>query len=152
MLSNELRELYQEVILDHQRSPRNFRALSDANHTAQGYNPLCGDRVNVYLKVQDEMVTDISFHGDGCAISTASASIMTELLKGKSRQQAEQLFRKFQNLVTGKIDPAEIDPELEQLTVFAGVRQFPLRVKCATLAWHAFHAALEDKGALVSTE
>jgi len=152
LLTDELRELYQEVILDHQRSPRNFRVLPDANHTAEGHNPLCGDQIIVYLNLQDDIVTDIGFRGDGCAISKASASIMTELLKGKTRQQAERLFRNFQDLVTGKTDPAEADPELEQLVAFAGVRQFPLRVKCATLAWHALCAALEDDEALVSTE
>jgi len=152
LLSEELRELYQEVILDHQGSPRNFRALPDADHTAEGHNPLCGDRFKVYLKLQDEVVTDIGFHGEGCAISKASASIMTEALIGKSRSQAERLFRDFQELVTGKIDPAEADVELEQLIAFAGVSQYPLRVKCATLPWHTLHAALEDKGALVSTE
>lgn len=152
MLSEELRELYQEVILDHQSCPRNFHELPGASHTAEGYNPLCGDRVTVYLKEQDGIVTDISFRGDGCAISKASASIMTERLKGKSREQVEQVFHDFQELVTGKIDPAEADPELEQLVAFAGVRQFPVRVKCATLAWHTLRAALQNTPELVSTE
>jgi nitrogen fixation protein NifU and related proteins len=146
---SDLRELYQEVILDHYKKPRNFRALPDANRKLEGYNPLCGDRITVYLKVEDGVVKDISFQGSGCAISTASASMMTDSLKGKSIDQAETIFRGFQNLVTGKDSGAA---DLGKLAVFTGVREFPVRVKCATLAWHTFHAALEGEEKPVSTE
>jgi nitrogen fixation NifU-like protein len=144
---SELRELYQEVILDHHKRPRNFRRLEGAPHV-EGYNPLCGDRVTVYLKLDGDVVQDISFQGTGCAISTASASLMTEALKGKTRAQAEELFRRFHELLTGTTTP----PDLGKLSVFAGVREFPVRVKCATLAWHTFHAALQGKHEPVSTE
>jgi len=146
---SDLRELYQEVILDHYKKPRNFRALPDANRKLEGYNPLCGDKITVYLKVEDGVVKDISFQGSGCAISTASASMMTDSLKGKSVDKAEAIFRGFRDLVTGKDQSAE---DLGKLTVFTGVREFPMRVKCATLAWHTFHAALEGEVKPVSTE
>jgi nitrogen fixation NifU-like protein len=146
---SDLRELYQEVILDHYKKPRNFRALPDANRKLEGYNPLCGDKITVYLKVEDGVVKDISFQGSGCAISTASASMMTDSLKGKSVDKAEAIFRGFHDLVTGKNQGAE---DLGKLTVFTGVREFPMRVKCATLAWHTFHAALEGEVKPVSTE
>lgn len=145
---SDLRELYQEVILDHYKKPRNFRALPDANRHLEGYNPLCGDKITVFLKVEDGVIKDIGFQGSGCAISTASASMMTDSLKGKTIAQAEAIFRGFQNLVTGK-DGSE---DLGKLAVFAGVREFPVRVKCATLAWHTFHAALEGEAKPVSTE
>lgn len=149
---DELRELYQQVILDHNKSPRNFGKLERANHTAEGYNPLCGDRVNLYVEIENEVIKDISFYGHGCAISKASASVMTTLVKGKSTAEAEGLFKKFQQLITS--DPtAEIDlQEFEKLAIFAGVREFPMRVKCAGLAWHTLKSALEDGSKIVSTE
>src|SRR6516162_7119241 len=138
---SDLRELYQEVILDHYKKPRNFRALPDANRKQEGYNPLCGDKITVYLKVENGVIKDIGFQGSGCAISTASASMMTDSLKGKTIDQAETVFRSFHNLVTGKNG----GEDLGKLAVFAGVREFPVRVKCATLAWHTFHGALEGE-------
>ncbi len=139
----DLRELYQEVILDHQKRPRNFRRLEEANRAAEGYNPLCGDRVNVYLDVQDGVVRNVGFQGSGCAISTASASMMTESVKGKTEAEAKALFERFHDLVTGKSAPGAPAPGLGKLTVFSGVRDYPVRVKCATLAWHTLRAALE---------
>lgn len=149
-MSDELRDLYQEVILDHNRRPRNFGALPDANRSAEGNNPLCGDRVTVYLRVEDDRVQGISFQGSGCAISTASASLMTEALRGKTVAEAHALFRGFHNLVTRGADGDRED--LGKLAVFEGVREFPIRVKCATLAWHTFEAALQQKDQPVSTE
>jgi nitrogen fixation protein NifU and related proteins len=147
---SDLRELYQEVILDHHKKPRNFRKLEGARHV-EGYNPLCGDKVTVYVKLDGDVVREVSFQGSGCAISTASASLMTETLKGKTRAEAEALFQTFHDLLTGK--PQTTDgPELGKLEVFSGVREFPVRVKCATLAWHTFHAALEGEDKTVSTE
>lgn len=149
-MKDELRDLYQEIILDHNRRPRNFRALPEANRTAEGYNPLCGDRVTVYLRVEDDRVQGVSFQGSGCAISTASASLMTEAMRGKTVAEAHSLFQGFHGLVT---KGAEDDgASLGQLTVFAGVREFPVRVKCATLAWHTLEAALAGKVQPVSTE
>jgi nitrogen fixation NifU-like protein len=139
----DLRELYQEVILDHQKRPRNFRKLENANKSADGYNPLCGDKVSVYLDVVDGVVRNIGFQGSGCAISTASASMMTESVKGKSEAEARELFRRFHDLVTGKSSPQEDSAGLGKLAVFTGVRDYPVRVKCATLAWHTLRAALE---------
>lgn len=148
---DELRELYQQVILDHNKDPKNFGKIEPANRTAEGYNPLCGDRVDLYLQVDDGVIQDISFQGSGCAISKSSASVMTTVLKGKSIAEAEQLFKKFQKLITG--DAEAVDPEeLGKLAIFAGVREFPLRVKCAGLAWHTMLAALKNEGAPVSTE
>ncbi len=148
----DLSELYQEVILDHNERPRNFRELEGANRTAEGYNPLCGDRVTVYLQLVDDAITDISFQGAGCAISKASASMMTVSLKGKTRTEAEDLFQSFHSLVTGAAGTA-IDPQaLGKLAVFSGMRQFPARVKCASLAWHALHATLDGDRETVSTE
>jgi nitrogen fixation protein NifU and related proteins len=149
MPDNPLRDLYQEVILDHNRHPRNFRALADANRKAEGHNPLCGDRVQVFLHVQEDRVQGISFQGSGCAISTASASLMTEALKGRSVTEAHALFKGFHDLLTHGSDNAE---ELGKLAVLAGVREFPIRVKCATLAWHTLEAALAQKDHPVSTE
>ena len=147
----DLQDLYQELILDHGRRPRNFRPLEGANRSAQGYNPLCGDKVRVYVKLNGDIVEDVSFEGAGCAISTASASIMTETLKGKTREQAEELFQTFHDLVTGR--EAQLDaPELGKLAVFSGVSEFPMRVKCATLSWHTLRAALGGNGEVVSTE
>ena len=147
----DLQDLYQELILDHGRRPRNFRPLEGATRSAEGYNPLCGDKIKIYVKLDDDVVEDISFEGVGCAISTASASIMTETLKGKSRAEVEELFHTFHDLVTGR--RATIDaPELGKLVVFSGVSEFPIRVKCATLSWHTLRAALDGQGEVVSTE
>ena len=150
-MSADLRELYQEVILDHGRRPRNFRKLDDGARKAEGYNPLCGDKVTIYATVQNGVIQDAAFQGSGCAISTAAASVMTELVKGKSRAQADQLFRSFHALVTGNA-PAAPTADLGKLAVFAGVREFPTRVKCATLAWHTLQAALKGEHDTVSTE
>ena len=144
-----LNDLYQEVILDHSKNPRNCNALPEANRKAEGYNPLCGDKVTVYLKLEDGIVQDISFEGVGCAISTASASLMTEVLKGKSVMEVEALFGSFHSLVTGKGGEPE---QLGKLAVFHGVSEFPVRVKCATLVWHTLKAALQEKQQAVSTE
>ncbi|MBI3909524.1 MAG: SUF system NifU family Fe-S cluster assembly protein [Armatimonadetes bacterium] len=149
---SDLRELYQEVILDHHKNPRNFRILEGANRTAEGYNPLCGDRITIYLQLQGDVITDISFQGVGCAISKASASMMTTRLKGKTRAEAEALFGKFHRVVTGQRDLAPDGPELGKLEVFAGVSEFPVRVKCASLAWHTLRAALDGGSQTVSTE
>ena len=148
---SDLRALYQEVILDHSRRPRNFHTLEGANRQAEGYNPLCGDRFKIYLKLNDDRISDISFQGSGCAISKASASMMTQSLKGKTRAEAAKLFNQFHKLVTGQ--PANGSrEELGKLAVFSGVSEFPVRVKCATLAWHALHAAMRGKQETVSTE
>ena len=146
---SELRELYQEVILEHSKHPRNYRALDAANHKAEGFNPLCGDHFTVYADVKDGTIHDLSFQGTGCAISKASASMMTQSLKGKSAAEAEQLFTRFHDLVTGQGGSPD---EVGKLAVFAGVSEFPLRVKCATLAWHALRAALRGEQEAVSTE
>jgi nitrogen fixation NifU-like protein len=150
-LSSELNELYQQVIVDHAKRPRNFRVLSEANRKVDGYNPLCGDKVTIYAKVEDGVVRDISFQGSGCAISTASASLLTEALKGKTLADAEALFESFHDLVMG-LHPAHDEPGLGKLAAFSGVCDYPTRVKCATLAWHALHAALEGDQPVVSTE
>ena len=150
---DDLRDLYQEVILDHNKQPRNFGELEDSSHTADGHNPLCGDRLHITLQVEDDRVTDVRFEGTGCAISTASASLMTEAVKGKDLAEVERLFEGFHELLTG--DPsqvAEASAELGKLAVFAGVREFPVRVKCATLSWHTLKSALDDTGAPVTTE
>jgi nitrogen fixation NifU-like protein len=150
-LSSELTDLYQQVIVDHAKRPRNFRVLSGANRKVDGYNPLCGDKVTIYVQVEDGVVRDISFQGSGCAISTASASLLTEALKGKTLEDAEALFESFHELVTG-LQPAHDEPGLGKLAAFSGVCDYPTRVKCATLAWHALHAALEGDKPVVSTE
>ncbi len=144
-----LNELYQQVILDHNKRPRNFGELEQANHHADGYNPLCGDRVTVYLKVQGDVVEDIRFKGVGCAISTASASLMTEVLKGKTVAEAGAVFKRFHSVVTGRSTDTS---DLGKLAVFQGVSEYPVRVKCATLAWHTLQAALDGKADTVSTE
>jgi nitrogen fixation protein NifU and related proteins len=150
-MSDELRELYQEVILDHGKRPRNLREIPGASRTAEGYNPLCGDRATIYLTLDGDVVKDASFVGKGCSISTASASMMTEAVKGKTRAEAEALFERFHALVTGV--PARPDaPELGKLAVFSGVSEFPVRVKCASLAWHTLKAALQGEATPVSTE
>lgn len=151
---DDLRELYQEVILDHGKNPRNFRHPADANRRAEGDNPLCGDRLTVYLKLDpDGLVEDAAFEGRGCAISMASASMMTEIVAGKSEAEARDLFHRFHDFVTGQGDPAEAadDEDLEKLIVLSGVKQFPMRVKCATLAWHTMTAAMDGEN-VVTTE
>ena len=147
---SELRDLYQEVILEHSKKPRNYRALESANHKAEGFNPLCGDHFTVYLDLKDGAINDIGFQGSGCAISKASASMMTQTVKGKTADEAEQIFTRFHDLVTGHGSANE--EALGKLAVFAGVSEFPLRVKCATLAWHALRAALHGEEQAVSTE
>ena len=149
---DDLRELYQEVILDHNKNPKNYGKLECANHTSEGYNPLCGDHINLYLQVEDGRIRDVSFEGSGCAISKASASLMTAELKGKSVLDAKRLFEKFQHLGTSsKSSEPELDG-LGKLAIIAGVREFPLRVKCASLAWHTMTAALNEGERVVSTE
>lgn len=148
---DDMRELYQETILDHHKHPRNFRKLENAR-SSEGYNPLCGDRITVYVLVDGDTIEDIAFEGSGCAICTASASVMTESLKGKTVAEAETLFGTFHDLVTG--DPSEVPSTegLGKIAVFFGVREYPVRIKCATLAWHTLRAALEGKTEAVSTE
>lgn len=151
MSSGELRELYQELILDHRKNPRNFRALSAPTHTARGDNPLCGDKITLELTLEDGVITEIGFQGSGCAISTAAASTMTEAVKGMSRVDATALFERFHALVTeGGAEP-DFD-ELGKLAVFSGVAEFPMRVKCATLAWHTLQHALAGEDSPASTE
>ncbi len=151
-MDQELKELYQQVILDHNKSPRNFRKIENPTRFAEGYNPLCGDKIDIYLHFDNDHIDDISFQGSGCAISKASASLMTSMLKGKTRKEAEILFGRFHDLVTDKLGD---DPDIEdlgKLTVFAGVREFPARVKCASLAWHTMMNALQGNEKGVSTE
>jgi nitrogen fixation NifU-like protein len=149
---SELTELYQEVILDHNQRPRNFRPLEGPVRRAEGFNPMCGDRLTLFLDVGDGRVRDVAFVGSGCAISKASASMMTEAVKGKSPEEAEALFQVFHGLLTGDATIGADDPRLGKLVVFAGVRDFPVRVKCATLAWHTLRAALADNGGTATTE
>ena len=147
---DDLRDLYQEVILDHNRRPRNFRALDEANRTQEGYNPLCGDRLTLYVKLEGDRIADVAFQGSGCAISKASASLMTEALKGKTVTEARALFDKFHDMVTSA--PDEAAPDLGKLSVLAGVREYPTRIKCASLAWHTLKAAVAGEQGTVSTE
>ena len=142
---SELSELYQQVILDHNKKPRNFRKLETANHSAEGFNPLCGDQLTVYLDLEDDAVREITFEGSGCAISKAAASMMTQAVKGKTKQEAEQLFSEFHRMVTGEFDAGVEANSLGNLKIFSGVREFPVRVKCASLPWHTMHAALNNK-------
>jgi nitrogen fixation protein NifU and related proteins len=146
---SDLRELYQEVILDHNKRPRNFRVIADGRK-AEGYNPLCGDRITVYLSLNNGVITDASFQGSGCAISKASASLMTDSVKGKTLAEAEALFERFQQMITAQSGTGVED--LGKLSVLAGVRQFPVRVKCASLAWHTLRAAAAARNETVSTE
>ncbi len=148
---SELSELYQQVILDHNKKPRNFRKLETANHSAEGFNPLCGDQLTVYLNLDGDVVKEISFEGSGCAISKAAASMMTQAVKGKTKQEAEELFTEFHGMVTGALDEESTSNGLGNLKIFSGVREFPVRVKCASLPWHTMHAALNNQE-LVSTE
>jgi nitrogen fixation NifU-like protein len=143
--------LYQELILDHNRKPRNFREMEHADHQLLGHNPLCGDQLTLWLKMDGDRIADVSFKGQGCAISKASASLMTTSVKGKTRDEAEVIFEKFHDLVTGKLDEVQAK-ELGSLRAFGGVSKFPLRVKCASLAWHTLHSALHGEGKTVSTE
>jgi nitrogen fixation protein NifU and related proteins len=150
MADADLSELYHDVVKEHGKSPRNYRVLAGANRHAEGYNPLCGDRFTVFADVENDMIRDISFQGAGCNISTASASIMTQLVKGKSVKHARDLFELFHGFMIGHVRAD--NPDLGKLTVFSGVPKFPMRVKCATLAWHTLEAALERKQEKISTE
>ena len=142
---SELSELYQQVILDHNKKPRNFKQLEGANRTAEGFNPLCGDQLTVYMLIEESIVSDLSFVGTGCAISKAAASMMTQAVKGKTREEARTMFDEFHRMVTGNLD-VEAEPNvLGRLKIFAGVRDYPARVKCASLPWHTMHAALEGE-------
>jgi nitrogen fixation NifU-like protein len=148
---SELSDLYQQVILDHNRNPQNFHRPPSANQKAEGYNPLCGDKITVYLRVNGETIQEVGFEGSGCAISKASGSLMTTSIKGKTKKQIQSLSKKFQEMVTSDLNtPPPAD--MGKLAVFAGVREFPMRVKCATLAWHTLNAALEGKKETISTE
>lgn len=142
---SDLRELYQEVILDHNKNPRNFREIEPASHSGNGFNPLCGDRVHLYVQVDGDRVTDVSFKGSGCAISTASASMLTDAIKGRPIDEAKDIFLRFQRLVIGEASPEDVE-QLGKLAVFGGICDFPTRVKCATLAWHTLTSALEGNG------
>jgi nitrogen fixation NifU-like protein len=148
-MSSDLEELYQEVILDHNRRPRNFRAIENGRK-AEGYNPLCGDRITVYLRLDDGVIADASFQGAGCAISKASASLMTDSMKGKTLAEAEALFERFHRMITAP--PEAPSEDLGKLSVLSGVRRFPIRVKCAALAWHTFRAAVDARDEVISTE
>lgn len=147
-----LRELYQEVILDHNKSPRNYRKIANPTRMIDGFNPLCGDHYTIYVDLKGDVIADVSFEGKGCAISKASASVMSSAVKGKTIAEAEAMFEMFHKLVTGELDGGADAPELGKFAAFAGVSEFPARVKCASLAWHTLHAALVTKDAVVSTE
>ena len=149
---SDLKELYQEIILDHNRNPRNFKKMEDASCSVDGYNPLCGDHYTIYLKLDNGVITEISFQGSGCAISKASASVMSTVLKGKTRAEAEILFESFHHLVRGENENGKSAEELGKLAAFAGVSEFPARVKCAILPWHTMKNAMEEKRETVSTE
>jgi nitrogen fixation NifU-like protein len=150
---DDLRELYQATILDHNKKPRNFRALEGAEHHADGHNPLCGDKLTVYVHLgEDGRVEEATFLGSGCAISTASASLMTDFVKGKTEEEVESAFESFHELVTSKIDVEVDTDDLGKLAVFSGVREYPMRVKCATLSWHTLRAALDDASETAKTE
>jgi nitrogen fixation protein NifU and related proteins len=148
---SELNDLYQEVILDHNKNPRNFREIENATNEADGHNPLCGDALKVYLNVEGDTVTDVAFKGSGCAISKASASMMTQAVKGKTKAEAETLFNEFRAMVMGELDTETDENHLGKLKIFAGVLEFPARVKCASLSWHTVHAALNEEE-IASTE
>lgn len=147
----DLKDLYQEIIVDHNRSPRNFGKLENADRSLEGFNPLCGDRLTLYLKINNDCIEDISFDGSGCAISVASASLMTEAMKGKSTSEAESIFNDFHQLVTTDGNGTDLEA-LGKLAALAGVRAYPTRVKCATLCWHTLHSALEGEDRTISTE
>ena len=148
---DELRDLYQEVIFDHNRNPRNFHIMGDADRKVEGFNPLCGDRLTLFLKMDGDTITDASFQGSGCAISTASVSLMTEIIKGKTEAEAQSLFQQFHEMTTGKEKEVNLEA-IGKLAVLAGVREYPARVKCATLAWHTLDAALKNEQESISTE
>jgi nitrogen fixation protein NifU and related proteins len=148
---SELSELYQQVILDHNKKPRNFHKLENANYSAEGHNPLCGDQLTVYLNLDNDQLKEVAFEGSGCAISKASASMMTQAVKGKTKEEVESLFKEFHSMVTGELDEETEENSLGHLKIFAGVREFPVRVKCASLPWHTLHAAL-NKQEQISTE
>ncbi len=148
---DDLRDLYQEVIFDHNRNPRNFRVMENADREVEGFNPLCGDRLTLYLKLEGDVIVDASFQGSGCAISTASVSLMTEIVKGKTEAEAEELFKKFHEMTTGKDEDVNLEA-IGKLAVLAGVREYPARVKCATLAWHTLDAAIKNEAKSISTE
>ena len=143
---SDLAQLYQSVILDHNRNPRNFRSLDEADGRADGYNPLCGDKITVWVKLEGDQIADVSFQGEGCAISKASASLMTTAIKGKSRAEVDQLYALFHELVTGELGPEVPREQLGKLKVFSGVAEFPTRVKCASMAWHALQSAIKASG------
>jgi nitrogen fixation protein NifU and related proteins len=149
---SELRDLYQQVILDHNKSPRNFHRMDDATRRVEGYNPLCGDHYTVYVRLEGDRIADVSFEGAGCAISKASASVMSSLVKGHTIAEAEELFQAFHRLVKGEIETEEEIDRLGKLAAFAGVSEFPARVKCASLAWHTLHAAVKSEASAISTE
>jgi len=149
---SDLSDLYQQVILDHNRSPRNFRTVPGANRSAEGYNPLCGDRISLQARVDGEVITDVGFQGSGCAISKAAASLMTAAVHGKTTAEADALFRAFHGMLTGGVDGPADPRALGKLAAFAGVRAFPARVKCANLSWHTLRAALENRAEPVTTE
>jgi nitrogen fixation NifU-like protein len=149
---SDLHDLYQEVILDHSKHPQNRRAMPKATNAAQGFNPLCGDKVTLYVQLEGDRIADVSFEGSGCAISMASASLLTQTVKGKTRTEAEALFGGFHDLVTGKAGQDGAGPDLGKLAVFSGVSEFPVRVKCATLVWHTLRSALAGKQEPVTTE
>ena len=148
---DQIRDLYQEVVFDHNRNPRNFRVMEDATRKIEGFNPLCGDRITLYVKLDGDVIEDVSFQGSGCAISTASASLLTEIVKGQTESQAHDLFKLFHRITTGQSEEANLEA-LGKLAVLAGVRAYPARVKCATLAWHSLEAVLNDEGETISTE
>lgn len=149
---SDLRELYQEVIVDHAKSPRHFGKLEDASQTIQGFNPLCGDKITLYVGFKDNLIDAIQFEGSGCAISTASASLMSEALESKSPEEARQMIDKFQEMVTAPMESTMGTNEMGKVGILSGVREFPVRIKCATLAWHSLKAALDGESAVVSTE
>ncbi len=149
---DEIRDLYQEVILDHNKHPYNFHVMQDADATLEGFNPLCGDHYTFYLKYDGDLISHVSFEGSGCAISKASASIMSSVLEGKNRAEADRLFDLFIGIITSKLDPMDHLEELGKLAAFAGVAEFPMRVKCATLPWHTMHGALHGEDQNISTE
>ena len=149
---SKLSQLYQQVIIDHSKNPRNFGSLPSHTHSCNGHNPLCGDSISVYLILKDDLVEDVKFEGSGCSISQASASMMTQALKGKTQTEALQLFHEFQQMILGELDPNEDKHHLGKLAIFAGVREYPSRAKCATLAWHTMHGAINAEQQEITTE
>lgn len=149
---SDSRALYEQVILDHNKNPRNFKKLEEADHTIEGFNPLCGDHFTIYLNMDGDVISEVAFHGAGCAISKSSASVMTTLLKGKTRKEAEHLFEKFHSMITSSPEEPVDEEALGKLRVFSGVREYPVRIKCATLAWHAVVSGIEGKDDPVTTE